>query len=55
MTWKLEHPRAMVAFLFGTVLLLGALLEYDTRVMDKALLAGVRAGLDYCLGVTEEP
>ena len=51
MTWQLEHPRAMVGLLLGTVLILAALLQLDTAVMDKALIAGVRAGMDYCLGV----
>lgn len=46
----LDHPRLMVALLFGTVLLLAALVQVDTLVMDKAFLAGVRAGMDYCAG-----
>jgi hypothetical protein len=44
MTLKLEHPRLMVAFLFGTVLLFAALLEFDNRV-----LAGNIVALRYCI------
>lgn len=35
----------MVGFLFGTVLLLGALLEYDNRVLAENI-----AALRYCIG-----
>lgn len=49
MSFRLENPRLMVGFLFVTALLLGALLEYDSRVLSDALTTGVRAGLDYCL------
>jgi len=49
-TLKLEHPRLMVGLLCITVLALGAVVELDNRVLDKAFLAGVRAGMDYCAG-----
>lgn len=39
----------MVGFLFGTVLLLALLLEYDYRVLGDSLATGIQVGLDYCL------
>ena len=44
MTWKLENPRAMVGFLLFWVVVLGALLEYDNRVLEQNI-----AALRYCI------